>query len=161
MNRRLHLPTVDPAATTPASVDPASLRRALGGRLTGPSDPAVGQCATLAGRPEQPVVVLHADETDVHVWVGTGLVRRAPRSSLVAFAGEVPADLAAVARDASTFATLVEGQPVRFLRREPAGALDHGLLVEKCRFGALVERPDGSLVGVGFRRVWAGTDAVN
>ena len=37
-----------------------------------------------------------------------------------------------------------------------------GKLVEKCRFGAVVARDDGSLVAVGFARVAAlepGTDA--
>ncbi|RYE87468.1 MAG: hypothetical protein EOO75_14445 [Myxococcales bacterium] len=105
------------------------------------------------------MVVLHADASDIHVWVGAGLVRRAPRAQLGAFGGEVPADLVAVSRDVAQFAALVEGQAVRFLQRAPAGAVDHGRLVEKCRFGALVERADGSLVGVGFRRLWAGGDA--
>jgi hypothetical protein len=34
--------------------------------------------------------------------------------------------------------------------------------VEKCRFGALVERGDGTVLGVGFRRLWsAGTNDQN
>ena len=33
------------------------------------------------------------------------------------------------------------------------GAVEHGTLLEKCRWGGLVQRGDGVVVGIGFRRV--------
>src|SRR5262249_34682843 len=56
----------------------------------------------------------------------------------------------AIASDVRTFADLVEGQ--RVLYRHERGASE-ATLVEKCRFGALVARADGVILGVGFRRV--------
>ena len=36
--------------------------------------------------------------------------------------------------------------------------MGEGTLVEKCRFGALIERGDGAVIGAGFRRIWAAFD---
>jgi hypothetical protein len=54
-----------------------------------------------------------------------------------------------VALDARAFADLREGQRVGYHHE---GRLGEGTLVEKCRFGGLVERGDGTIVGVAFRR---------
>jgi hypothetical protein len=78
------------------------------------------------------------------------MVRRVRRTDTRPVAGAIPPDLLAVAADARAFAGLREGQRVGFRDEGRAG---EGALVEKCRFGALVERGDGSLVGVGFRRL--------
>lgn len=161
MNRRLKLPVVDAidaAATTPT---PEALRRALGGRLASPSSPELGRCVSLDGQSGRPVVVLFADEGEVHVWVGQGRVRQARRESVQGYEGEVPAEEAAIARDIARFAGLSEGEPVAFLHRQPGGPTERGTLVEKCRFGALVLRPDGTLVGVGFRRLWRAEPGLN
>jgi hypothetical protein len=55
-----------------------------------------------------------------------------------------------VAKDARAFAELTEGQRVLF---HQDGSVRRGVLVEKCRFGALIETDSGAVVGVAFRRV--------
>ena len=63
-----------------------------------------------------------------------------------------PPELSTVANDARVFGSLAEGQRVRY---EPdPGHFAEGTLIEKCRFGGLVLLEDGTLVGVGFRRIW-------
>jgi hypothetical protein len=42
---------------------------------------------------------------------------------------------------------------VRFLERDGAPAAE-GVLFERCRFGALVAKDDGTIVAVGYRRLW-------
>jgi hypothetical protein len=56
-----------------------------------------------------------------------------------------------IAESARVFEALVEGQQVRFMTENH---IYEGILVEKCRFGALVERSDGKIIGLGFQRVW-------
>jgi len=59
------------------------------------------------------------------------------------------------------FATLKEGQRVRFAEKDgSAGELSVGMLVEKCRYGALVAKDDGRILAVGFRRLWPVSSAV-
>ena len=61
-------------------------------------------------------------------------------------------ELLAVSRDARSFAALSEGERVQY---QHEGGIGEGTLVEKCRFGALIQRADGAVIGAGFRRVWA------
>jgi hypothetical protein len=75
------------------------------------------------------------------------------RSAARPFDGVLPEDMSVIARAARSFAALHEGQRVRF---QHEGGLGEGALVEKCRFGALVARGDGTVLGVGFRRIHAG-----
>ncbi len=160
MSRRLRLPVVEAAEAEAGAPTPEALRRALGGRLAGPLSPRVGGCVCLADQPDRPLVVLFADDLDAHLWVGQGRVRRAPLGALLPFSGSPPADLAAVARDIARFAALAEGAPVAFLPPS-GGPVSRGILAEKCRFGALVARDGGALLGVGFRRLWGDDPAAN
>jgi hypothetical protein len=57
-----------------------------------------------------------------------------------------------VSSDALVFSALQEGDLVRF--NTFGDRHDEGSIVEKCRFGALVKRADGSIVGVGFQKLW-------
>lgn len=66
-------------------------------------------------------------------------------------AGAVSDELQAVAADALAFAQLAEGDPVRFLGKD--GAVSHGVLAEKCRYGALVAADD-KVFAIHFRRLW-------
>lgn len=154
------------AKATPPGGKPTvdEIRRRLGGRAS--TGPGAGELVTLTipGGEELPGVVLFADGDDVDVWVeqpgssvavalGSAVVRRARRSDLRPL--RAPAlkdlgDLVAVAGDARVFGALLEGQRIRYPTEQ---GVTEGILVEKCRFGAVVERSDGSLVGVGFRRL--------
>jgi hypothetical protein len=138
------------------------VRKRLGGRAS--TDPRAGDLVmvTAPGGRELPGVVLFASGEDMDVWVeqpgsavvtalGAGIVRRARGEDVGPLRGVASKDLTAVASDARVFGGLLEGQRIRYQSGE---GLDEGTLVEKCRFGALVERDDGALVGVGFRRIW-------
>lgn len=152
MVRRLSLPLTfdagDNAVKTPA-VD--VVRKRLGGRAS--TEPGAGDLVALTtdGGSERVGVVLFVRGDDLDVWVDHGLVRRTRRSSIRPLKAPIAKELADVAGDARVFGGLLEGQRVRYQHEAGFG---EGMLVEKCRFGALLERDDGVLVGVGFRRIW-------
>jgi hypothetical protein len=157
--RRVKLRVVAPEASS-SSID--AVRSSLGGRVEGPPDPDIGSICTIEGRDAAPVVVLFAEGDEAHVWVGDGLVRRVHRAWLRPSMGEVAAVLARVATDIRALGALEEGERVSFLAKGTAQArVEAGWLLEKCRFGALVERDDGVVVGVGFRRLWRAPLAIH
>ncbi|HEU4536083.1 MAG TPA: hypothetical protein VFS00_18290 [Polyangiaceae bacterium] len=145
MSRR-KLPLLGGAEGAPTM---AALRARLGGRLEGPPAPEAGRPVSVGG---QLGVVLSRDEGGCDVWLGGNRVRRAAAAAVVPLPGPPPSDLAAAAQAARRFADLREGERVSFAA--PDGAREEGLLFEKCRFGALVARDDGSVLGVGFQRLW-------
>lgn len=147
---RGHKPTVD------------EVRRRLGGRAS--TGPGAGELVTLTtpGGDALPGVVLFVAGDELDVWVeqpgaqvtaalGAGVVRRARRADVAPLQAPPSRDLLAVAGDARAFGAFLEGQRVRYQAGEVRG---EGVLVEKCRYGALVERDDGTILGVGFRRLW-------
>lgn len=150
MTRRLFLPLTTGELARSPTVD--TVRKRLGGRAS--TDAGAGQ--VLAFRDERGgerigvVLFVRGDELDV--WVQGDLVRRVRRPDTKPADGVVPRELLAVARDAQGFAALREGQRVRY---QHPGGLGDGALVEKCRFGALVERDDRTVLGIGFRRLLA------
>ena len=152
MGRRLFLPIASEPAEAP-TVD--SVRKRLGGRAS--TEQGAGELVSF--RDERGVlragVVVFARGADRDVWVPGDLVRRVRRDDAYAIDGVVPDELHSVARDAIAFARLREGQRVHYQHQ---GGLDDGDLIEKCRFGALVERRDRTLLGVGFRRLWGAWD---
>jgi hypothetical protein len=79
-------------------------------------------------------------------------VRRLQRAETSPPEAPVSKELLAIAADARVFGQLSEGQRVRYQQKDGLG---EGYLVEKCRFGGMIERADGTVVGVGFRRIWA------
>lgn len=157
MVRKLFLPLTLTDARPP-TVD--LVRKRLGGRAS--TEPGAGELVTLVT--EQGLcrtgVVLFVRGEDFDIWIDSGVVRRARRATLrplepaSASEGELARrkDLHAVARDAQSFAALVEGQRVHYQHEAGIG---EGTLIEKCRFGGLIERADGTVFGVGFRRLWA------
>jgi hypothetical protein len=157
MGRKLFLP-LTPDEARPPTVD--VVRKRLGGRAS--TEPGPGELVTLVTDRgiERIGVVLFVRGEDLDVWIAGGVVRRARRSMLKsveeerasADQGRINKDLFAIARDAESFADLVEGQRVRYQHDGGAG---EGTLVEKCRFGGLIERGDGTLLGVGFRALRA------
>ena len=156
MARRLFLPLA--AGDPDASPTVDTVRKRLGGRAS--TEPGAGDLVAVAS--EQGAarrgVVLFVQGDEIDVWLEGGVVRRTRRSK-TAEAAEAAGDLASIARAARIFAALAEGQRVRYQHEAGVG---EGALVEKCRFGALVERGDGRVLGVGFRRLWpAGTNEHN
>ncbi len=149
MGRRLFLPLAsgDPAANPTVDV----VRRRLGGRAS--TEPGAGEIVAVT-RDEgaaRPGVVLFVHGDDLDVWLEGGVVRRTRRSRVVTTT-EAGDDLLSIAHAARIFAALAEGQRVHY---QHDGGVGEGSLVEKCRFGGLVERGDGTVLGVGFRRLWS------
>ena len=145
MVRRLLLPLATPSTPSPRpTVD--AVRKRLGGRAS--TDAGAGEVVSL--RDGRIGVVLFVRGEQLDVWLDGDVVRRVRRADTRPAHEAVPPDLYAVARDARVFAALREGQRVGF---QHEGGLGKGSLVEKCRFGGLVEQGDGKVIGVGFRRL--------
>ena len=145
MARRVFLPVTD-SKERPASTLEA-VRARLGGRAR--TDLQAGRVVSfldtgLSG------VVLFGQGDEVHVFSNAGWVRRTTAQAVTRV--EAPAaELEAAANDVRVFAALEEGTRVRFQDRT---GIEHGTLIEKCRYGALVRRDDARVLGVGFRRIW-------
>ena len=151
MSRKLGLPVTDAAeAGALPAVD--AVRKQLGGRASTEHAGSVVAVRVSDGG-VLPAVVLFSAGDERHVFTGNGQVRRTRASQLERHGGEVPAPLRRVAADATVFATLSEGDRVRYA--DPLDGVATGTLVEKCRYGALVLREaDETVLGVGFSRVW-------
>lgn len=150
MTRRVFLPLAAPPEPLP-QLD--AVRSKLGGRVGGQVVSGVGEPVDVdhAGS-SQPGVVLFSDGEHADVYLGRGRVQRTRREKLGPHAGELPSELRQVALEIRVFAGLREGERVRYVDREQG--LSEALLVEKCRFGAVVLRADERLMGVGFRNLW-------
>ena len=156
MSRRLFLPLTDGNPDASPTVD--VVRRRLGGRAS--TEPGAGELVGVAGEQgaERAGVVLFVQGEDLDVWLEGGVVRRTRRSKTVKAKGAGDA-LLSIARAARIFAELAEGQRVHYPHQRGGGV---GALVDKCRFGALALAADGTVLGVGFRRLWpAGTNDQN
>jgi hypothetical protein len=149
MARRLFLPLADAVPHAVPTVD--AVRKRLGGRAS--TEPGPGEVVAVASEQgaARTGVVLFVQGDDLDVWLEGGVVRRTRRSRLVQ-AAEAGDDLLSIAHAARIFAALSEGQRVHYSHDDGVG---EGALVEKCRFGALVERGDGTVLGIGFRRLWS------
>jgi hypothetical protein len=139
------------ADSTRASID--SARRKLGGRVCEASARAPGSLVqgTLRDGAHRTGVVLWASAGHCDVWFDDGIARRVRAGVVTGFAGPMPGSLVRVVAEARIFATLSEGDQVRWDR---AGSVCDGCIIEKCRYGAIVLTGDGRLVAVGFRRLW-------
>lgn len=141
------------------SIDAA--RDRLGGRIietdVPPAGIACGLVVSVAGGrgTTVPGVVVFASSKEVHVLLDGVRLRRVVPGVIKPFNGDVPLALAKIAGDAQLFARLTEGEAVRYAGEE--GTLVSAKVVEKCRWGALVARPDGAVIAVGFRKLWPAT----
>ncbi len=128
-------------------------RERLGDRIA--TEPDVGQPVRVRSGlgVEHLGVVIFRRARAVDVWLGAGRVRRLDDCAKAAPAKrrELSHSLADVAASAVVFASLYEGQRVRFPR--PDGTLASGLLVEKCRYGALVLDESERVMAVGFQQL--------
>ncbi len=96
-------------------------------------------------------VILWASGAHCDVWFDDGIARRVRASVVAGCGGPTPLALQRIHAEVRIFASLGEGDRVRWDR---AGHLVDGCIVEKCRYGAIVLTGDGRLVAVGFRRLW-------
>jgi hypothetical protein len=150
MRRRLSLPLTSNLELRPPSPD--QMRERLGGRLSA-SSPRAGKLVSLlsSGGLPQVGVLLSDAEDGCDVLFERGLVKRTASDAISPHEGEASEELVALASQARVFAGLGEGSQVLV---EQEGERTVGVLVEKCRWGALVELEDRKLLGVGFRRLW-------
>ena len=144
--RRLHLPL---ALDLPAPTL-AAMRAKLGGRLEPNDSPGDGRLVYVPGR-EAPGVLLFEDARAAHVWLGEGLVKKVPRDEVSPHEGTTPDATVKLAEAVRVFAGLEEGDDVAF--DDPRGASARGVLLEKCRLGALIGTESGKVLAVGFSRV--------
>lgn len=128
-----------------------AVRARLGGRAATESGAGELVSVDAGGGLSHTGIVIFTRGDEVDVWTGEGVVRRARWTVVRRLDEPTPDDFAQVAADAAVFGGLTEGQRVRY--RHDTGT-DEGTLVEKCKFGALVERDDRTVVGVSFRRLW-------
>ena len=159
---RVTLPAVERAlaeargiAAGNPTVDAA--RERLGDRVG--TEPDVGQAVRVTSGlgVEHLGVVIFRQGAAVDVWLGAGRVRRlsgreGDDAVSDASASELPPALAAIAAGAVIFGSLYEGQRVRY--EAPDGRAHEALLVEKCRYGALVltdEDAGRKIMAVGFQ----------
>lgn len=128
------------------------MRERLGGRQSS-SSPRAGKLVSLlsaGGVPQVGVLLSDADD-GCDVLFERGLVKRTASDTISPHEGKASEELVALASQARVFAGLAEGSRVLV---EQEGARTVGVLVEKCRWGGLVELADRKLLGVGFRRLW-------
>lgn len=152
MARRLSLPITDGSPAHSGVPTAADVRQRLGG--VGQTEPGAGVVVRFVEDPGAGTlgVVIYRSGDEVDVYLGDGWLRRTHRGAVEELEGEPPSQLAPIANDARVFSTLVPGQKVRF--QAAGGKLCSGVLLEKCRFGAIVVRDDRRLMGVGFRKLW-------
>lgn len=148
MVRRFSLPLTPDSLRKPTT---DAIRKRLGGRASTEGGAGDAVMITTDGGATRVGVVLFVRGEDLDIWVEHGRVRRARRSSVRPMSAPISKEFADIANDARVFGGLVEGQRVRYQHDD---GFAEGVLIEKCRFGALLERDDGVLVGVGFRRIW-------
>jgi hypothetical protein len=147
MEKKRPLPLVGEPARP--SIDAARAR--LGGRIPVDAAPLPGfPPGTVVRSGDARGVIVYASKDEAHVLIDAARVQRVSPGELAIDA--VPSDLAALSDDARVFGTLGEGLPVRY--KNDHGELVTGCVVEKCRWGALVQREDGVVVAVGFRKLW-------
>jgi len=140
MPRRLSLPVVLPASRLTL----ARARKQLGGPTTSHGD--AGAVVHVERGAETALgVILWSDATWCDVWLGEDITKRTRRDSVTPAVAPRGSPMAKASLAARTFASLEEGQDVRF-------GTTKGRLIEKCRWGALVARPDGKIFAVGFQR---------
>ncbi len=149
--RRLSLPvTQTPQGDAPPTA--GDVRQRLGG--PGQSESGAGTVVRFVENPGAGtlgvVVFKHGDE--LHVYLGDGWLRRTRSSAVAMLEGEPPPSLAGIAADARIFSTLRQGERLRY--QDSHGAVVSGVLLEKCRYGAIVVNEDQRLVGIGFRKLW-------
>jgi hypothetical protein len=121
----------------------------MGGR--GSTDALAGEIVRIDGSELRGVVVFSSEES-CDVFMEAGFVKRTQRERVKRVSCEAASPLHELSGEARVFAELSEGARVRF--EQPGSGTEEGVLFEKCRYGALVAKDDGTIVAVGFRKLW-------
>jgi hypothetical protein len=146
--RRHSLPLHPLRSAVPPTAD--DVRKKLGG--PGQSEAGAGLVVRfVADASAGPGVVLFRTGDALDVYLGDGLVRRTSADAVTTLEPPVPEALSAVAADVRVFAALRQGERVHY--QDASGRVLGGVLVEKCRYGALVKSDEQRVVGVGFRKL--------
>ena len=121
---------------------------AYGGR--GASAAGIGELVLVrdAAGAEQAAVVLFVEGDELDVILDDRTLAHTPRECCRPLAPPHPLALTSLRADALRFSRIDELDRVRF---RVGSRVEHGMLAEKCRHGAIVMRDDGSLQGVSFR----------
>jgi hypothetical protein len=122
----------------------ARARERLGGRVSAHGD-AGAVVEVERGDHAEIGVVLWSDAQWCDVWLGDDITKRTRSDSVTAAKAPAGSPMARASTAARAFASLEEGQNVRFDGEE-------GRLIEKCRWGALVALVNGKILAVGFHR---------
>lgn len=139
-------------APGPAAPHLEQARRSLGGPYA--ADVEAGLIGRFVRAAPHEGVVLHADAATVDLMVSAGVVRRVARARASTLDDvELSPLRRRLADDVRRFAAMPAGRRARFTTE--TGDESEGLLIEKCRFGALVALDDGRVVALGFSRLIA------
>lgn len=157
MGRRVSLPLSQAMFGVAETPTLAAMRKRLGGRATGAAllgaDGVIPVGAIVRFVADDRLGVLLAVTDDsIDVYMSEGIVKRTRCDLVAAHRGPSPLELGGVAEAAAIFGRLAEEDSVLVERGE--GAPVGGRLVEKCRYGALVEIDGGVVLAVGFRKIW-------
>lgn len=161
MARKVFLPMSARFRDSVATPTAIEMRNRLGGRVEGERGLVVegvtiplGAIVTIDGArgAARTGVLLTVADGSADVYLEAGMVKRVKSELVGPLRGSPPDDLGGISESAVVFGSLSEGQDVEIER--PGGQIVRAVLVEKCRYGALVELADRSLLGVGFRKVW-------
>jgi hypothetical protein len=148
----LSLPLTEGSTAPQGTPSTSDVRKRLGG--VGQTEAGAGAIVRFIEDPGAGTlgVVLFCAGDELDVYLGEGWLRRTRRAAVEELDGEAPSLLAGIAADVRVFSALLPGDPVRFQSGD--GELREGVLLEKCRFGAIVLSNDKRFVGVGFRKLW-------
>ncbi|MBK8170485.1 MAG: hypothetical protein IPK60_09080 [Sandaracinaceae bacterium] len=131
---------------SPPTVDDA--RQGLGGRAQTTNE--AGLAVRLSSGTLGIVVFASGDTFDV--CTKDGRFHRTVKESVTHVDAALPTELVEIAADARTFASMQEQQRIRY--QSPRREIREGLLIEKCRYGALVLNEDQKVLAISFRRIW-------
>ena len=144
MARRVTLPISDEKRLSLARA-----REKLGGRVRSRRD--CGQLVQVVRGGERRVgVVVWSGDEQCDVWLEPDQLLRTARRDIVAAIGSATDVVLAVAQAAKSFGKLREGETVHVGGQAVT-------IVEMCRWGALVARPGGAILAMGFQRLGRAT----
>lgn len=153
MARKLGLPVLGKERFSIGNPTLEHARKRLGGQ--GNTDALAGAIVRAQAQVEGATVrgvVVFSNEEECDVFTEAGFVKRTRKDKVESASAEVDSPLHELAGEAKVFASLAEGQRVRF--DDPQRGPSEGVLFEKCRYGGLVAKDDGTIVAVGFRKLW-------
>ena len=140
MARRVSLPVSDDKRLSLAHA-----RRKLGGAVSSPGD--VGQLVQVArGDTRSAGVVVWSDDERCDVWLEPDRILRCTKRDTLPAIASATSPLLGVSSAVKGFATLREGETIHVDGQDVK-------VLERCRWGAIVARPSGAILAIGFQRL--------